>query len=258
MPNIKTEDEIQAMREGGKILAKILHELALQAKTGMTTEELNAKAEMMMAKHNVIPSFKGYRGFPAALCTSINEEIVHGIPGRRALKDGDILSIDCGVFYKGLHTDSAVTILIGNAKPDVREFVYAAQKALEKAFDIIRPGIYTGDIGFTIQHYVESRGYSIVRDFLGHGIGQALHEKPEVPNFGKKGKGALLAPGMTIAIEPIIAMGSRFCKTLGDNWTAVTQDGKVACQIEHTILITPNGFEVLTKYDNNINNVYPQ
>lgn len=258
MPNIKTDEEIQAMREGGKILAKILHELALHVKSGMATEKLNTKAETMMAEYDVIPSFKGYRGFPTALCTSINEEIVHGIPGKRALKDGDILSIDCGVFYKGLHTDSAVTILVGNVAPDVREFVHAGQRALEKAFDVIRPGVYTGDIGFVIQHYVESHGYSIVRDFLGHGIGRSLHEKPEVPNFGKKGKGALLVPGMTIAIEPIIAMGNRFCKTLGDNWTAVTQDGKAACQIEHTILITPNGFEVLTKHDNNINNVYPQ
>lgn len=258
MIHIKTPEEIAAMRECGKILAEILHELALFAKIGMRTGELNLKAETLMAHANVAPSFKGYHGYPAVICTSINEEVVHGIPGKRILKNGDIISIDCGVIHKGLHTDAAVAVMLGNVKPEVQMFVKTVQQSLEKGLAQIRPGAKTGDIGFAVQQWIELHGYSVVRDFIGHGVGRQLHEEPEVPNCGKKGKGPVLLPGMVIAIEPIIAMGSRFVDILADNWTAVTRDGSPACQVEHTVAITPSGYEVLTKYNNNINNIYPQ
>lgn len=258
MIHIKTTEEIAAMRTGGKILAEILHELALFTKIGMRTEEINIKAEALMAEHNVPPSFKGYHGFPGVVCTSVNEEIVHAIPGKRVLQDGDIISIDCGVIYKGFHSDAAITILLGNVKPEVKDFVLAVQKAFEKGLAAIKPGAHTGDIGFAVQNYIESHGYSVIRDFIGHGVGRNLHEDPQVPNVGKKGKGTLLVPGMVIAIEPIIAMGERFSKTLPDGWTAITKDSSLACQIEHTIAITPTGCEVLTKYKDTINSVYPQ
>lgn len=258
MIHIKTPAEIAAMREGGKILAEILHSLAIETKIGMRTEELNLKAEALMSRFNVSPSFKGYRGFPAVICTSVNEEVVHAIPGKRVLSDGDIISIDCGIIHKGLHTDAAVTVILGNVKPLVRKFVSIVQKSFEKVLPIIKPGCRTGDIGSTIQQWIESHRYSVVRDFIGHGVGLALHEDPEVPNFGKKGKGALLLPGMVIAVEPIIAMGERFVNILGDGWTAVTRDNKPACQIEHTIAITELGCEVLTKYNDTINSIYLQ
>lgn len=258
MINIKTPAEISAMREGGKMLAEILHELALATKIGLKTGELAVKAEAMMSRFNVIPSFKGYRGFPAAICTAVNEQVVHGIPGNYVLSDGDIISIDCGIFHKGLHTDAAVTIMLGNVKPEVRTFVQIVQKGLQKALSIINPGIHVGDIGYVIQQWIESHGYSVVRDFVGHGIGKSLHEDPEVPNLGKKGKGPVLVPGMTIAIEPIIAMGKGFIDTLPDRWTAITRDTMPACQIEHTVAITPSGCEILTAYNNTINCVYSQ
>ncbi len=258
MIHIKTPEEIAAMREGGKILAEILHELALFTKIGMRTEELNLKAEMLMAKFDVAPSFKGYRGYPAVICTSVNEEVIHAIPGKRILQDGDIISIDGGVIHKGFHTDAAVTIMLGNVKPEVRVFVKTVQQSQEKAFAVIKPGARVGDIGFAVQQWIESHGYSVVRDFIGHGVGRQLHEEPEVPNFGKKGKGPVLLPGMVIAIEPIIAMGSRFVDILTDSWTVITRDGSLACQVEHTVAITPSGYEILTKYNNNINNIYPQ
>lgn len=258
MINTKSPAEISAMREGGKILGQILHELALSIKIGMTTGELNIKAEALMARESVAPSFKGYRGFPAAICTNVNEEVVHAIPGKKMLKDGDIVSIDCGIFHKGMHTDAAVTIMLGNVKPEIRSFVKTVQQSLEKAIEAIRPGIRVGDIGFIIQQCVESRGYSVIHDFVGHGIGKHLHEEPEIPNFGKKGKGHILLPRMTICIEPIIAMGERFIETLSDKWTTVTRDNSPACQIEHTLAITPSGCEVLTGYNQTINRIYPQ
>lgn len=256
--NIKTQEEIKIMREGGQILAFILHTLATSAKIGMRTEELNLMAETLMAEKNVIPSFKGYKGYPAVICTSVNNEVVHSIPGKTTLRDGDIISIDCGIIHKGFHTDSAVTIMVGNVKPDVRKFVITVQQALEKGIDVVRPGIHVGDIGFAIQQWIESHGYSVIKDFVGHGIGKNLHEPPEIPNFGKKGKGQILVPGMTLAIEPIIAKGERFVDTKSDRWTAITRDGEVACQIEHTITVTPSGYDVLTTYNNNIKNIYPQ
>lgn len=253
---IKTNDEIAAMREGGKILAEILHTLATAAKIGITTEELNIKAEALMARYNVMPSFKNYRGFPASICTSINEEIVHGIPGNRALKHGDILKIDCGIMHHGMHTDAAVCVMLGNVEPAAREFVLNIQKALEKGIAAAKPNARVGDISFVIGQHIKTHKYSVVHEYIGHGIGKSLHEPPEIPNEGEKGKGHCLLPGMTLAIEPIIAMGERFIEVLKDKWTAVTRDKRPACQIEHTILITPSGCEVLTKYNNTTFSVY--
>lgn len=258
MIHIKTTQELSAMREGGKILAEILHELALATKIGMTTGELDLKAEALIAKHGVEPSFKGYQGFPRVICTSVNDEIVHAIPGKRVLEDGDVLKIDGGVIHKGFHTDAAVVVLLGNVPENVRTFVQTVQQSLEKALDVLGPGARTGDIGFAVQQWIESHGYSVVRDFIGHGVGRKLHEDPPVPNFGKKGKGDLLVPGMVIAIEPITAMGGRFSDMKGDGWTAVTRDGSIACQIEHTVAITVTGHEVLTKYKDTINSIYSQ
>jgi len=247
MFDIKTASAIIAMREGGKILAKIVRELAHFAKAGMTTKALDREAERLMTEYDVIPSFKGYRGFPAVICTSVNEEIVHAIPGERVLMDGDLLKIDCGIIHRGLHTDHAVAVLIGTPSPEVRKFSGHVEQAMYKGIEQVKPGNKIGDIGSAVQHYVESQGYSIVRDFIGHGIGKNLHEPPEIPNYGKKGHGPALIPGMTICIEPIVAMGGRYAKTLPDGWTAVTQDGSFACQFEHTILVTENGHEILTK-----------
>lgn len=258
MVSIKTQEEISHMREGGKILAEILHELAIATKIGMTTDDLNTKAEAMMFKFNVAPSFKGYHGFPRSLCTSINEEVVHAIPGKRTLNDGDIISIDCGIIHKGMHTDAAVTVMLGKTPERVKKFVNIVGKTFDKIIPLIRPGNHIGDIGNAIQLWIEGNGYSVVRDFIGHGVGRALHEDPEVPNCGKKGAGPILVPGMTIAIEPIIAMGQRFIKTLPDGWTAVTKDNEAACQVEHTFLITNSGNEILTRYNNAINCVYVQ
>jgi len=256
--SIKTKEEIALMRESGRILATILHGLVPFVKPGITTKEIDLKAQAKIAEHSVDSSFKGYHGFPAVTCISINEEIVHAIPGKRVVKDGDIVTIDCGVIYKGFHSDSAITVMVGNVDPEVQKFVRHVQKALEKGVEVIKPGARIGDIGYAIQSYLEGHGYEIVREFIGHGIGRSMHEQPEVPNFGKKGKGPLLVPGMTIAIEPIATMGERYSNVLADEWTAVTRDGLVACQIEHSIAITDTGYEVLTQYNNTINNVYAQ
>lgn len=258
MISIKAPAEIAAMREGGKILAEILHELALATKPGISTGELNLKAEALMEARSVAPSFKGYHGYPAVICTAINEEVVHSIPGKRIIAAGDIISIDCGVIHKGFHTDSAVTVLVGAVSDEARNFVLCVQKAFEKGLIEAVAGNRIGDISFAVQRWIESNGYAVVRDFVGHGIGREMHEEPQIPNFGKKGKGPLLVPGMTIAIEPIIAQGARYVDILRDEWTAVTRDGSLGCQIEHTLLITAGAPEVLTKYDGNINNVYPQ
>lgn len=259
MIHIKTADEVQAMREGGKILREILHELALATKVGITTGQLDIKAQALIEKYHVAPSFKGYNGtYPAVLCTSVNEEVVHAIPGKRVINDGDIISIDGGVIHKGFHTDAAVAVLVGNVKPAIKRFVETVQQSLDKALDAIKPGAKTGDIGFAVQQWIESRGYSVVRDYIGHGVGRHLHEDPEIPNMGQKGKGVLLVPGMVIAIEPIINMGKPFVDTLPDNWTVVTRDGLPACQIEHTVAITETGYEVLTQYNNETKSIYVQ
>ena len=244
---IKTPEEIQIMREGGKILATILNNIKEYAEIGMTTKDLDNYSTKLFQKYGVKPSFNGYKGFPANLCTSINEQVVHTIPCDRILNDGDILTIDCGVYHKDFHTDAAITILMGNVQPDIQEFVYVVRKALNKGIGKIRKGVHFNVIGETIEKYINKHGYSIVKELTGHGIGRQLHEDPFIPNHKENKKGAIIEEGMTFAIEPIVNMGKHKIKTEKDKWTIRTLDGLPSCQWEHTIAMTEKGVEILTK-----------
>lgn len=243
---IKTPEEIRKMREGGKILHEILVKLGERVLPGIKTYELEKYAGELFKKYNVKASFKGYRGYPAAICTAVNEEVVHSIPGERILYEGDIISIDAGVFYKGLHTDSAITCGVGKISEEKRKFIQTCDQALKAAIAVAKDGVETKKISGTIQDIVEKEGYSIVKDLIGHGVGRSLHEEPEVPNFRTGQRSPILRRGMTIAIEPIIAMGKGEIKTISDGWTIITKDRSCAAQIEHTIAITENGCEILT------------
>jgi len=245
---IKTKDEIQLMREGGKILAEILRKLAEFSKIGISTMDINNYAEKLMKEYQVKPSFKDFHGYPASLCASVNEEVVHSIPSpQKILKDGDILTLDCGVIYKGFHTDSAVTVLIGKVPKKVKEFVFVVKKALYETISQIKDGVNLNVIGDTVQKLVEEKhGFSVVKELTGHGIGRQLHEDPFIVNYKERSPGPILKEGMTIAIEPIVAMGSGKIRTLKDSWTIVTQDKLPACQWEHTIVVTKTGAEILT------------
>jgi methionyl aminopeptidase len=255
--NIKTPEEIIAMREGGKILASILTEVATLAVPGKTTLDLENRAQELFQKHNVIPTFQGYHGFPAALCTSVNDEVVHTIPSaKRSFKNGDLLSIDCGVTHKGLITDSAIAIVIGNPEDEeAREAAFLRKvcvRALWNGIKQVRPGTRFGDISHAIGKTVKDAGCSVVKELTGHGVGHTLHEDPCIPNYGKRNTGPALKPGMTFALEPIITMDGPKTRTLEDGWNIITQDGSLACQHEHTILVTETGYEVLTLRENEI------
>lgn len=244
---IKTQEEIEIMREGGKILSTILTELENYTQAGKTTKQIDDYAASLMQKFGVKPSFKGYRGFPGIICASVNEEVVHSIPGDRVLKDGDIFTIDCGVYHKGFHTDSARTVLIGNVPEKTKEFVFVVKKTLKEVISKIKEGVSLNIIGETVQKIVEGQhGYSVIRELTGHGIGRQLHEDPFICNYQQYNAGPILKAGMTLAIEPIVAMGSRQINTLKDGWTVVTADKLPACQWEHTILVTKSGAEILT------------
>jgi methionyl aminopeptidase len=245
---LKNSKEIEIMRVAGAITAEILYEVAQFAKPGVTTFELDEKAENLCKKKKVIPAFKGYHGFPACLCVSVNEEVVHGIPSKKKiLKEGDIVGIDFGVIYEGYYGDSAVTVPIGKVSEQANRLVNATKEALYKGIEQAIIGNRLFDISNAIQTYVEEQGYSVVREFVGHGIGRALHEDPQVPNFGPKGKGIPLKEGMVLAIEPMINIGTHSVKVLNDGWTAVTADGELSAHFEHTIVITKNGPDILTK-----------
>lgn len=243
---LKTDTEIALMRTSGKILAGVLTELEEYAKPGVTTLELDQLAEKLIRKADATPSFKGYKGYPFTLCTSINEEVVHTFPSIRKLQEGDILTIDCGVFYQGFHTDSATTFGIGKISREVENFIEDVRAILYGAINLVQPGQKIGTISNYIEHETKKSGYNVLKDLIGHGIGTKLHEPPEVPNFGKAGTGPSLVPGMTFCIEPIIGFSSRQIDTQPDQWSIVTRDGGLACQQEHTVLVTPSGFEVLT------------
>lgn len=245
---IKSPKEIEIMREAGKILATVLHEVEAFSEIGKTTKELNDFAEKQIKKYEVKPSFKGYQGFPAALCTSVNEQVVHTIPGDYVLKDGDILTVDCGVIHKGFHSDSAITILLGNVPEKTKEFVFVVKKALHAAIDKVKPGVPLNIIGATIQKIIENdHGYSVIKELTGHGIGRELHEDPFIVNFRDYASGPILKAGMTVAIEPIVAMGEGGIITLDDKWTIITADKMPSCQWEHTIAVTEKGAEILSK-----------
>lgn len=244
---IKTPEEISIMREAGKILAHVLNDIKDFAEIGKTTKQLDAYAEKLMKKYNVKPSFKGYHGFPAILCTSVNEQVVHTIPSDYILKDGDILTVDCGIIYKGFHADSAITILLGKVPEKTKEFVFVVKKALTEAIKKVKEGVNLNIIGSTVQKIVENKhGYSVVKELTGHGIGRQLHEDPYIVNFRELSPGPILKEGMTLAIEPIVAMGSGQTITLNDGWTIVTADKMPACQWEHTILVKKDEAEILT------------
>lgn len=243
---LKSEKDLSALRVCGKILARILRQLQRYAKSGVSTQEIDSLAEELIRKENAVSAFKGYRGFPANICTSINEEIVHGIPGDRKLKEGDILSIDAGISYQGYFSDAAVTIAIGRVNPELKKLIKAARNALLEGIKKARAENHLSDISFAIQSYVEKQGFSVVREFVGHGVGFSLHEEPEVPNFGLPGEGCILKKGMVLAIEPMINLGGWESQISPNGWTALTKDGLASSHFEHTIAITDRGAEILT------------
>ncbi|TSB44855.1 type I methionyl aminopeptidase [Alkalicoccobacillus porphyridii] len=244
---IKTDREIEIMREAGRIVALTHQELKPHMKPGVTTGELDQIAERFIRSHGAVPSFKDYNGFTGSVCASVNEELVHGIPGKRVLKDGDIISVDIGAYYNGYHGDSAWSYAIGSVSEDDKRLCEVTEAALYSGLEKAKPGARLSDISHAIQSYAEPLGFSIVREYVGHGVGQDLHEGPQIPNYGPPGKGIRLKKGMVLAIEPMINAGSRYVKTLEDNWTVVTVDGKKCAHYEHTIAITDSGYEILTK-----------
>jgi methionyl aminopeptidase len=235
------------MRRSNRIVAEILEEIKSLARAGITTRELNERAEELLAQKKARSAFKGYNGYPAVLCTSVNEEVVHGIPSGRVLREGDILSLDFGAIYEDYYGDAAITLAIGRTSEEAERLMRVAEEALYLAIDRARPGNRLQDISAAVQGHVESHGFSIVRDFVGHGIGQQLHEKPQIPNFGEAGRGVRLKPGMTLAIEPMINAGGYEVRVLQDGWTAVTKDGSLSAHFEHSVAVTENGPYILSK-----------
>jgi methionyl aminopeptidase len=242
----KTPREIEIMREAGRIVALTHKELKKHIAPGITTKELDAIAEKTIRNYGATPSFLGYNGFPGSICASVNEELVHGIPGNRKLNEGDIISIDIGAKYNGYHGDSAWTYPVGKISESVQKLLDVTEKSLYLGLEQAKPGERLSNISHAIQTYVEGEGFSVVREYVGHGIGQDLHEAPQIPHYGPPGKGPRLKPGMVLCVEPMINEGLRYVKTLSDNWTVVTVDGKWCAHFEHTIAITETGYEILT------------
>ncbi|MCC7432720.1 type I methionyl aminopeptidase [Candidatus Peregrinibacteria bacterium] len=238
---------MKLMREAGRILGIVLSEIEKTIKPGVTTLELDQLAEKMIRSMDAVPSFIGYNGFKHSICACINEEVVHGIPSNRAIKAGDLVTVDCGVTYKGFIADSAISVALDGADQKTKKLLSTAYKALEKAIDMAKPGLRTSEFGKIIEKTVRKEGFGIVEDLSGHGIGVHLHEDPYILNYDNGEEGPIMQPGMTFAIEPIITIGSPKTKTLKDGWTIVTQDGSMAVQVEHTIAITEKGAEILTK-----------
>jgi methionyl aminopeptidase len=244
---LKSAREIGLMRRGGHILHEVMDRLRTTVKPGMSTLEIDLDVEEFIRSRGAIPAFKGYRGFPATVCISINEEVVHGIPSSsRHVKEGDIVGLDLGCIVEGYYADCAFTLAVGDVPARVQELLDVTRESLELGIKECRPGRRLSDVSHAIQSHVEGHGFSIVRAFVGHGIGRALHEEPQVPNFGDPGRGPQLRPGMVLAIEPMVTMGSWEVKILDDGWTAVTKDGSLAAHFEHTIAVTESGPEVLT------------
>ena len=248
MIQLKSQREIEIMAHGGKILADTVKLLEKSVKPGMTTADLDRIADDFIRSHpGAVPSFKGLYNFPASICSSINNEIVHGIPSKkRVLNEGDLISIDVGVQYEGYHTDSATTVAVGQVNEESRRLLEVTRRSLDAGVAQARAGNHLGDIGAAIQAVVEAAGFSVVRDLVGHGIGTGFHEEPQVPNYGKPNRGIRLAPGLTIAIEPMVNVGKPGIRTMPDKWTVVTVDGKRSAHFEHTVAITENGPRVLT------------
>ena len=249
---IKSDRELALMREAGRIVAITQAHLKERIKPGISTAELDALASEIVTKHGATPSFLGYRGFPASLCVSINEQLVHGIPGSRVLEQGDIISMDFGAIYRGYHGDAASTVPVGKISEKAQELIETARAALQAGIAQARKGHYLGDISWAIQSCAESRGFSVVRQYVGHGIGRNMHEDPQIPNYGQPGRGILLKPGMTFALEPMVNIGTYLTQVLNDSWTVVTEDGELSAHFEHTIAITNGQPEILTRFQEGI------
>ena len=249
MITLKSAHELDLMRQAGRIVAQVLAEIRDAVAPGVTTADLEAIAgRIIVDEHGAIPSFKGYRGFPGMICASINEEIVHGIPGQRVLHEGDIFSVDVGAIYKGYHGDAATTIGVGQIDDESRKLMEVTAESLRIGIEAARPGNWTSDISKAIEAYVKAQGFSVVREYTGHGIGRAMHEDPQIPNYYNPRIGARvrLRPGMTFALEPMVMIGDWRTRVLGDNWTVVTADGSRSAHFEHTVAVTKNGPEILT------------
>lgn len=243
---IKSEREIAVMREAGRIVATVLEKLRGALRPGLKTRELNDLAASELTRLGAQPSFKGYHGFPALLCVSINEELVHGIPGERVIRDGDLVSLDFGAIHQGFQGDAAITVGLGEISPQTKELVATTKNALKAGIDAACPGARLGDVSAAIQHYAESRGFSVVREYTGHGIGRQMHEEPQIPNFGQPNTGPELKKGMTLALEPMLTAGDWPTRVGSDGWTVSTADGSLCAHFEHTLAITDSKPEVLT------------
>jgi methionyl aminopeptidase len=249
MVSLKSTREIETMRRSGEITARVLTELMQSVRPGMATSELDALAEQRIRAAGGVPTFKGYNDFPGSICASVNDEVVHGIPGSRVLRDGDLLSIDIGTTLDGYVSDSAVTVPVGNVADRARRLLEVTRRCLTIGIEQMNRGNHLGDIGAAVQEYAERHGYGVVRELVGHGVGRAMHEDPQVPNYGERGKGIELRPGLVLAIEPMITEASPKIRILGDGWTVVTADGKLAAHFEHTIAVTEKGPRILTLRD---------
>jgi methionyl aminopeptidase len=248
---LKSHAEIDTMRKPARVVAEVLAALRDMVRPGVTTADLDRVAERMIAKAGARSAFKNYRVggavFPAVLCVSVNEEVVHGIPSGRALREGDIVSLDFGVEVDGYYGDAAITVAVGKVDEESARLIETTERSLYAGIENLRPGMRLGDVGAAVQRVAEDEGFSVVRDFVGHGIGRALHEEPQVPNFGTPGRGRALKPGMVIAIEPMVNLGGPGVRVLDDGWTAVTADGRRSAHFEHTVAVTRNGPEILTR-----------
>jgi methionyl aminopeptidase len=246
---VKSRDEIELMRDAGRVNALALHAVRELVRPGVTTADLNAAADEVIRKHGGIPAFLNYPGtypYPATLCTSINEELVHGIPGKRKLKEGDILSVDCGIVLNGFVGDSAFTVGVGEISPTAQRLLDVTEKALALGIEQMRPGNRTGDVSSAIQRFVEAEGFYVTREYTGHGVGRSMHEGPQVPNYGIPGRGVVLRPGMTIALEPMVLVGTPRTRVLRDQWTVVSSDGSLTAHFEHSVAVTEGEPLILT------------
>jgi methionyl aminopeptidase len=244
----KSAEEIERMRKAGRVVAGTIDRVVAAVRPGIPTAELDAVAEAFIHEQGAIPSFKGYKGYPASICVSINDEVVHGIPSpKRTLAEGDILSLDFGAIWEGFHADSALTVFVGDPpSAEAEKLVRVTEEALEAGISQIAPGARLSDIGAAVQQVAEGAGFSVVREYVGHGIGRNLHEDPQIPNYGEPGRGPLIKPGLVVAVEPMVNIGGWETRVLADDWTVVTEDGSLSAHFEHTIAVTEDGREVLT------------